>query len=122
MKKISTQQTKFISLIALFGLLIGCASIAVTDDVIAKKTAFELGLNASDFTISNRENDGAMSTYIVKTKDQRTYNCSIGGSISVLGRTVSSPICNEVGKKSGAAPSTSSGATCNALLKAAGKC
>lgn len=122
MRLLHSQGSKRIAVFALLGLLFGCASIAVTDEAIVKKTAFELGLEPSEFTISNRENDGVTTTYIVKTNKQKTYNCYVAGSISVLGRTVSSPVCNEVGKKSDAPSSSSSSSTCNALLKAAGKC
>lgn len=112
MKVIITRRVVISSSLLLMSLIVGCASLAVSDDAILKKTAFELGLEPSDFTVSNRQDDGVTSTYVVKAKGNKIYNCTIGGSISVLGRTVTSPICNEVGK----AP------TCNALQKAAGKC
>ncbi len=107
---------------ALFcGALVGCASVAVTDDAIVQRTAFALALDSKDFTISNRVDDGTTSRYQVRTRAGRQYNCFVGGSISVLGRTVSEAICTETGRDGAARPATTPGG-CNALLKAAGKC
>ena len=46
------------------------------------------------------------------------------GGVSIVGRVVSDPMCTEVGK-AGKQATTNTGtgsASCNALLKAAGKC
>lgn len=106
--------------VVLTGLVSGCASIAVTNDAIEKNTAFALGIERGTFKISNREDEGVRSTYLVTTNSGKKYNCYVGGSISVIGRMVSDAICNEIGK-----PAQSTGTStqsCNALLKAAGKC
>lgn len=93
----------------------GCATLA-TDDAIVKRTAFALGLDKSEFTISNRQNDGAQATYLVTTKTGRKYNCYVEGyfSYTSIGES-SDAICSEVGGKGTSTP-------CNALLKKAGKC
>jgi len=75
----------------------GCASIAVTDDAIVDRTAFALGLSKGDFTVSNRVNEGATTRYNVRTKSGQEYSCFIGGSIGLLGRAVSEPVCSKKG-------------------------
>lgn len=100
--------------------IVGCASVAVTDDAIVQRTAFALNVEHKDLTIYNRVDDGTTSRYQVKTRAGRQYNCYVGGSISVLGRTVSEAICTETGRDGAARPAAPAG--CNALLKAAGKC
>ncbi|QSA97792.1 hypothetical protein [Methylococcus sp. EFPC2] len=93
----------------------GCATLA-TDDVIVKRTAFALGLDKSEFTISDRQNDGAQATYLATTKAGKKYTCYVEGYFSYAsGRESSDAICNELGGK-GAVNN------CNALLKRAGKC
>lgn len=99
----------------------GCASVAVTDDAIMQRTAFALGLENKDFTVSNRVDDGTTARYQVKTRSGRQFNCYIGGSISVTGRSVSEAICTELGRD-GVKPAPGSAASCNALVKSAGKC
>jgi hypothetical protein len=76
----------------------GCASIAVTDDAIVDRTAFALGLGKGDFTVSNRSDEGTTTRYNVRTKTGQDYNCFVGGSISVLGRSVSEAVCSKKGE------------------------
>ncbi len=76
----------------------GCASIAVTDEAIVERTAFALGLAKGDFTVSNRVDDGTTTRYSVRTKTGQDFNCFVGGSISVTGRTVSEAICTKKGE------------------------
>lgn len=76
----------------------GCASLAVTDDAIVERTAFALGLQKNEFTISQRQDDGTTTRYLVKTKSGQDYNCFVGGSFSVLGRSVSEAICTKKGE------------------------
>lgn len=109
------------SLVAMAGLVAGCASVAVTSDAIERNTAQALGLERGAFTVSNREDDGVKTTYLVNTSAGKRYSCYVTGTVSVVGRVVSDAVCNQVGKSAKHA----SGATtqaCNALLKAAGKC
>ena len=76
----------------------GCASIAVTDEAIVDRTAFALGLAKSDFTISNRTDEGTTTRYSVRSKAGQEFNCFVGGSISVMGRSVSEAICTKKGE------------------------
>jgi CO/xanthine dehydrogenase Mo-binding subunit len=76
----------------------GCASIAVTDEAIVDRTAFALGLNKSDFTVSNRIDEGTTTRYQVRTRSGQEFNCFVGGSISVLGRSVSEAVCTKKGE------------------------
>ena len=82
----------------LFSSLIGCASVAVSDEAIVDRTAFALGVEKGSFTIENRVDDGVRSTYRVKTKRGEEFNCYVGGSLSVIGRVVSDAICNKKGE------------------------
>lgn len=86
------------ALLVTTALSAGCASLAVTDDAIVDRTAFALGLGKSDFTISNRTDEGTTTRYSVRTKTGQDYNCFLGGSFSVLGRSVSEAICSKKGE------------------------
>jgi len=88
----------------------GCASVAVTSETLEDRTAFALGLDKGDFTISNRTDSGVDTNYIVKTKKGQEYRCYVSGTISIMGRTVSDAICNKKGQPAR-----------NALLEAAGR-
>lgn len=113
----------------LCALIGGCASVAVTSNTLEDRTALALGLNKGDFTIINRQDSGVRSDYTVQTKTGAQYSCYVTGAVSIVGRSVSDAICNQtvsVDKKAEKntdkkAP-TPNNATCNALLKAAGKC
>jgi hypothetical protein len=76
----------------------GCASMAVTDQAIVDRTAFALGLDKAAFTISGRVDEGTTTRYAVKTKAGQEYNCFVGGSFSVMGRSVSEAICTRKGE------------------------
>jgi hypothetical protein len=78
--------------------VVGCASVAVTDNDLVERTAFALGLEKSAFTITNRVNDGVTTRYAVKAKTGQEFNCFVGGSISVLGRSVSEAVCTKKGE------------------------
>jgi hypothetical protein len=88
----------FLSTLLAAATTTGCASIAVTDEAIADRTAFALGLAKGDFTISNRVDNGTTTRYSVRTKAGQEFNCFVGGSISVLGRVVSEAICTKKGE------------------------
>lgn len=109
------------SVVVLAGLVAGCASVAVTNDSIEKNTAFALGIEKGTFTVSNREDDGVKTTYLVNTNAGKKYTCYVTGTVSVVGRVVSDAVCNEVGRSAKQTPGTAP-KSCNALLKAAGKC
>lgn len=76
----------------------GCASIAVTDEAIVERTAFALGIGRSDFTVSNRVDDGTTTRYSARTKTGQDFNCFVGGSLGLLGRAVSEAICSKKGE------------------------
>ncbi|MES2089519.1 MAG: hypothetical protein V4532_06020 [Pseudomonadota bacterium] len=114
-----------VAALALIASAAGCASVAVSNDAIEQNTAFALGLPKGSFTISDRVDDGVKSTYVVKTNAGKQYSCYVTGSVAITGRVVSDAICQaQQGKSSAkpAAPARGSAASCNALLKAAGKC
>jgi hypothetical protein len=121
MKKNYIRRTAILSVTVLATLAAGCASVAVSNDAIEQNTASTLGLAKGTFTISDRVNDGVKSSYAVKTNSGKQYSCYVTGTVSVMGRVVSDAVCNEVGKAAKQATRTGS-ASCNALLKAAGKC
>jgi hypothetical protein len=125
MIQLSDQRFVFGFVVLTSCILAGCASVAVSNDAIVERTAFALSLDKSAFTISNRVDDGVRSSFSVKTNAGKSYNCYVGGSISVVGRVVSDAICNEVGVAGGAvkpAGAAAPAANCNALLKAANRC
>ena len=86
--------------------------------------------------------DGVKASYNVKTNTGKQYACYVTGGVSIVGRVVSDPMCTEVGKAgkqattntgttntgtsntgtSNTGTSNTGSASCNALLKAAGKC
>ena len=93
-----TFSTLAIALTAL--TLSGCASVIVSDDAIAERTAFALGLNKGDFTISNRVDDGASARYAVRTRTGQQFNCFLGGTIGFGGREVTDAVCTKKGELS----------------------
>jgi hypothetical protein len=118
------RRAALVSVTVLAAFAAGCASVAVSGDAIEQNTATALGLAKGSFTISDRVNDGFKSSYTVKTNAGKQYGCYVTGTVSYFGRQVSDAVCTEVGKSSkAAAPSAApAGGSCNALLKAAGKC
>ena len=78
--------------------LFGCASVAVTDVAIVERTAFALGVDKGSFVIENRVNDGVTTRYSVKTNRGDQFNCFVGGTITMLGRSVSEAICTKKGE------------------------
>lgn len=112
-------------MVVLAGTLAGCALVKtnkLSDDVITQKTGFTLGLDKSEFFISNRQEPNKNSDvyYLVTTKSGKKFNCSIAAGFTSFitpATDASDAVCNEV---SGA--SSTSDSKCNALLKAAGKC
>ncbi len=98
-------------------LFAGCASIPGTSNEIEKNTARSLGLNIGSFTISNQENGVLKTTYTATSNAGKKFNCYVtGGSI-----LTSDAVCVEINGSTNqnTQPAT---ASCNALLKAAGRC
>ena len=121
MKKTYFRRTVALSVVVVASLAAGCASVAVSNDAIENNTAMALGLEKGTFAITDRVDDGVKSTYAVKTNSGKKYSCYVTGTVSVVGRVVSDAVCNEIGKPAKQAAGAG-GASCNALLKAAGKC
>lgn len=71
----------------------GCASSAVSDQAVVDRTAFALGLDPADCSISTRSDEGTTTRYEVRTKSGQEYRRLVGGSIGVLGRSVSDAMC-----------------------------
>lgn len=120
---------KNITLCGLLAVLFsGCASVAVSDDALQSRTASALGLRQGEFTISNRQDSGVRTDYTVTASGSRTYSCYVTGIVSVVGRSVSDAMCSQTsaGKSTSPAPTAKAekpaSTSCNALLKAAGKC
>jgi hypothetical protein len=118
------KQTKLTIPVLIFTLT-GCALVQTNklpDDVLIQRTGFALGLDKSEFTISNRQEPNKSSEvyYLVTTKSGRKFNCYVAAgftSIVTPNSDASDAVCSEIGKPGGtAAPA------CNALLKKAGKC
>lgn len=80
--------------------LTACASVIVSDDAIVERTAFALGVNKGDFTISNRVDEGASARYAVRTRTGQEFNCFLGGTLSILGRGVTEAVCTKKGEVS----------------------
>lgn len=112
--------------LALLAALGGCAT-TIDDNGIEQRTASAVGRPVGSFTISDRsEESGGRINYTVKTRDGANYRCYLYSpttfvKVMSFGQTPNSDaICSAMGRggAAGAAPAP----TCNALLKAAGKC
>lgn len=86
------------SLIAVAPLLVGCASVAVTADLIEQRTAFALGMERGNFTVSNRQDDGLRTQDAATTETGQRHNCYVEGSVGITGRVVSDAICSKPGE------------------------
>lgn len=105
--------------------LASCAAMAVTNDAITQRTSFALGMQPSQFTISNRTDSGTRTDYKVVTSAGKHYSCYVTSILAVTGQVVSDAMCVQM-KADNSTPSSveesKSAKECNALLKAAGKC
>ncbi len=114
-----------IATLAFAGLLQGCAMLGaernVSDADLIPRTETAIGLSASQFTISDRTNEGVTARYKVKTSTGKQYNCFVGGSLTGIGKSVSEAVCTPL---DGSAPAAqpASGKPCDALSRAAGRC
>ena len=86
--------TKILGLMLILTLVSACASITVRDEDLQEKAAQALGVNANRVVISNRDNNGATTTFTA-TVGKRAYLCSVTGSVSIEGRNVSNATCNK---------------------------
>jgi hypothetical protein len=87
-----------VTVAALALAMAGCASVAVTEQALVDRTAFALGLNKGDFTITQRMDEGTTTRYSVRTRTGQEFNCFVGGTFSMLGRTVSEAVCSKKGE------------------------
>lgn len=88
----------------LVGFLVGSAALSgcstmykVTDEKIKERTAFALGLDENQITVSGRTQDGMQTNYIAKTNKGVEYRCYIVGGIAAMGQT-SAAMCNKKGE------------------------
>lgn len=113
--------------------LVGCASMSVSGDALQSRTGFALGLSSDAFTISNRTDSGVRTDYTVTTKTNKTYSCYVTGTIGVVSDAIctqmqatasTQPVAAEPTTKAAEKPAAKAApaSSCNALLKAAGKC
>ncbi len=75
--------------------------------LLAKRTAFSIGLDESQFTITDVEKGFLRTDFRVRANNGNQYRCYMTGALIVS----SDVLCSKNGEQS-----------CNALLKAAGKC
>lgn len=121
---------RHLTALILAGMLAGCAAQVVKDDHLKQKTAFALGLEPKDFTVSDRVDDGVQTRYNVRTHDGRSYSCYVAGAFSLgTGGIVSDALCSQLGggktappTAKGKAAAPAAGPACNDLLRAAGRC
>jgi hypothetical protein len=115
---------------ALLTLALGGCAATIDQSGLEERTASAVGRPVGAFTIADRsEETGGRINYTVKTRDGSTFKCYLYSATSFqkvmsFGQTPNSDaICSAMGR--GGAPSgaaTKPASTCNALLKAAGKC
>lgn len=119
-------------------LLAGCAA-TISQDRLEQRTAQAIGRTVGQFSIADRsEETGGRINYTVNTRDGAAYRCYLYGATGLqnavtFGQTPhSDAICtamasgqrgsgNERAVATGQ-PGRSTGAACNALLRAAGRC
>ena len=128
-----------ITLVASAVALLGGCAATIDQDGLEQRTAQALGRSVGQFTISDRsEETGGRINYTVNIRDKATYRCYLYG-VTGFQRAMSfgqiphsDAICTALvggqGKGAAQAPSASGpsgrgdGGTCNALLRAAGRC
>lgn len=116
--------------VALLTLALGGCAATIDQDGLEQRTSSAVGRPVGAFTISDRsEETGGRINYTVKTRDGSTFKCYLYSAtgfqkVMSFGQTPNSDaICSAMGRggaSSGGGSKTA--ATCNALLKAAGKC
>lgn len=129
----------FASIACTLALLGGCAA-TITQEGLEQRTAQALGRSVGQFTISDRsEETGGRINYQVTTRDGAAFTCYLYGATSFqkvmsFGQTPhSDAICTaKVGAPArygapapaaaGGQPGVRAGESCNALLRAAGRC
>ena len=92
--------------LASVALASGCASMvgasaAINNEKLVERTAFALGLQASDITILDRQDEGTSARYRARTAAGKMYNCTVDGARLPLQSFASDALCTEVGKATG---------------------
>ena len=92
----------------------------VDDQDLQKNAAMTIGVNTNNVSINNRETNGAKTTFQA-TANGKQYICYVTSGAAGLygGSFLSDAICQPMQSNSSQQDNTPS---CNALLKAAGKC
>ncbi|WP_234266413.1 hypothetical protein [Hydrogenophaga sp. NFH-34] len=106
--------------------LTACAA-TIDDGGLEQRTSMAIGREVGTFTLSDRsEESGGRINYVARTKDGAVYKCYLYSPSGfqramTFGMTPNSDaLCTRFGTSGAAAPVPSG--TCNALLKAAGRC
>lgn len=91
-------------IVLLMGLMVGSAALSgcstlynVSDDKLQERTAFALGLDENQITISGRKQDGMQTNYNVKTNKGAEYRCYVTGGVAMMGQT-SAAMCTKKGE------------------------
>jgi len=116
--------------VALLTLALGGCAATIDQDGLEQRTSNAVGRPVGAFTISDRsEEAGGRINYTVKTRDGSTFKCYLYSAtgfqkVMSFGQTPNSDaICSAMGRGGASSGGDSKpAATCNALLKAAGKC
>jgi hypothetical protein len=120
-------------LLTALALLTGCAA-TIDQTGLEQRTAQAIGRSVGEFDISDRaEETGGRINYTVHTRDGVAYRCYLYGATGFqkamsFGQTPhSDAICTAMAggqsqRRSAAPAGRSTGAACNALLRAAGRC
>lgn len=100
-----------IFLLAAAGALNGWAAELQSTEELQAATAFSLGLETADVTISNRQDSGMAANYWATTRRGRTYSCVRTAGVGTMSALRSSPLCNPTNAQAEAAPQPSNALT-----------
>lgn len=84
------------TLAVLGGLLCGCATLGVDKDTIREKTRITLRVPDNAFTISDRIDTSAQTTYVVYTVRGKEYRCYVISASKAPDGVASNAICSEI--------------------------
>ncbi|WP_374658129.1 hypothetical protein [Inhella sp.] len=94
----SSTMTRLLCPLAACLLLSACAATLINPQHLQDRTSRALGLESSEFTISQRSDEGGTTRYQVRTRSGQEYHCSVGVAPSILGRTVTDALCTRKGE------------------------
>lgn len=108
-------------------LALSACAATIDDGGLEQRTSMAIGREVGSFTITDRsEESGGRVNYVARTKDGAVYKCYLYSPTGfqramTLGMTPNSDaLCTRFGTSGAPAPAPSG--SCNALLKAAGRC